>query len=814
MPQMKSFYFIFSLVFITFNLTKVSAQGEGNIWYFGNKAGLNFNVNPPVALSDGQLVTDEGCATLCNKDGQLLFYTDGVYVWDKTHTIMPNGTGLGGHSSSAQSALILPVPGDTNLYYIFTVPDWFANPGYLYYSIVDMRLNASKGDVVPTMKKNQLVSNVTEKLVAARASNCTNYWVITKIRDNNQFCSYKIDENGISLPVFSNAGSNHINSPTTGWTGTMKVSPDNKKLAVANLCGVIELFDFDNSTGMVSNAVTLPTKDWGNGYSSGYGLCFSPDCKKLYVGEGTNNVSYNRLYQYDLSSDVPATIIASKTEVGSPTSDYRIVFDMAIGPDGKIYVSRPGINSLGVINFPDALGTACNYVDNGISLGTQTSIAGLPNPIIFVNTGNDSININPSLHDQPICQGDTILLSAYDAGAEYIWQDGSTDSLHMITSPGIYTVNIRKNCANIIKAVTISEIIEPDILGEDTILCFGNTYMLNATWLDASYSWHDNSADAFYNVVSPGKYWVTLTVNNCSTSDTINVAYSDDLTFDLGNDTILCDGETVLLDPGITQVSYAWQDNTTNINYLVSSPGKYWAEVNFAHCNFSDTINIQFTYYPKDFLKDTMLCDGTSYILDAKWPGAIYTWQDNSSDSVYNVISSGKYWVRLNIGNCQITDTSNVTYAGSLIFNLGNDTTLCNGETILLDPGISYASYKWQDNSSDMNYRVDSSGKYWAEASLAHCSFSDTINIIHKNCCDKSIIPNLVTPNNDGLNDYFEIQCFPRPIFVEIYNRWGDKVFESENYNNDWQGKEGVYFYTIHLTRWEIKYSGWIHILE
>jgi hypothetical protein len=102
------------------------AQKEGNVWYFGENAGLDFNSGSPVALTDGMLNTDEGCASICDANGSLLFYTDGMTVYNRNHGIMPNGTGLLGHSSSTQSAIIVKKPMSNNLYYIFTV-DYIGN---------------------------------------------------------------------------------------------------------------------------------------------------------------------------------------------------------------------------------------------------------------------------------------------------------------------------------------------------------------------------------------------------------------------------------------------------------------------------------------------------------------------------------------------------------------------------------------------------------------------------------------------------------------------------------------------------------------
>jgi len=97
----------FLIVFIFYSITSI-AQGEANIWYFGENAGIDFNSGTPVAISDGQINTREGCSSFSDANGNLLFYSDGTTVWNKNHTPMPNGMGLKGHSSSTQSAMIIP----------------------------------------------------------------------------------------------------------------------------------------------------------------------------------------------------------------------------------------------------------------------------------------------------------------------------------------------------------------------------------------------------------------------------------------------------------------------------------------------------------------------------------------------------------------------------------------------------------------------------------------------------------------------------------------------------------------------------------
>ena len=166
------FYFLMLLTPITLH-----AQGEANNWYFGQNAGITFNTTPPSALTDSKINTLEGCTTISDATGNLLFYTDGRTVWDRNGGIMPNanynqGNGLLGDPSSTSSALIIPQPNVENRYYIFAVDEphhlnaaTYPNQNTLFsfldddgfnngftYSIVDITLNNGLGDVIPSQK--------------------------------------------------------------------------------------------------------------------------------------------------------------------------------------------------------------------------------------------------------------------------------------------------------------------------------------------------------------------------------------------------------------------------------------------------------------------------------------------------------------------------------------------------------------------------------------------------------------------------------------------------------------------------------------
>lgn len=132
---------LYFLLFILFGIELTSYCQQGNTWYCGQGAGLSFNTNPASSLTDGQLYTSEGCSGISDYNGGILFYTDGNTVWNKLHQVMANGTGLKGNQSSSDAAIIIPRPGSSTIFYIFTASAVEAqNEGY-FFSEVDISLH-------------------------------------------------------------------------------------------------------------------------------------------------------------------------------------------------------------------------------------------------------------------------------------------------------------------------------------------------------------------------------------------------------------------------------------------------------------------------------------------------------------------------------------------------------------------------------------------------------------------------------------------------------------------------------------------------
>lgn len=488
----------FTLILVLLSFLGIQAQGEANVWYFGRNAGIDFNSGSPTPLNDGQLNTGEGCATIADANGQLLFYTDGITVWDKNHDIMPNGTGLLGNSSSTQSAVIVPKPGDSNIYYIFTVDD-FAGVDGLHFSEVDLTLNDGNGDV--TSMKNVLLSTpTTEKVTAVRHCNGVDFWVVSHDLNDN-FLSYEVTSSGVNTsPVISNVGSVHLNP-----FGYLKISPDGKKIvsAIARVnfdVSYIEILDFDAATGNISNPILI-----GNifnlGYGGAYGVDFSPNSKLLYVSD-FNLFGNTKVHQFDISFNNAADIINSDTIL---YQGFDLIGAIQLGPDNKIYIANTGTEFLDVIENPNTPGIGANYTNRSFSLnGNQVSL-GLPTFIQSIFESDASISVSN------VCLGDTTTLSLSGSAivSSYLWDfgDGNTSDAefpeHLYENPGTYTVSLETTslCAGVqlfSEEITINQI--PSIAAiSDVVLC-------NEEGLEVDLSQFD---DATYGDQSNANYTIS-----------------------------------------------------------------------------------------------------------------------------------------------------------------------------------------------------------------------------------------------------------------------------------------------------------------
>ncbi len=589
-------------------------------------------------------------------------------------------------------------------------------------------------------------------MIAVPGTDC-NVWLIVHDLDTNLFKAYEISSAGINYtPVRSYTGVTGFlsgaipgsNSVKNRWwnVGQLTVSPDRTKLAAACLApAFVEVYDFDASTGQVSGAFVLDTMLQLAGGGSYSGVAFSGDNSRLYAaGERNANNSANsrHIHQYNmLAPGGAAGIRASKTLVGN----CGINSHLRRAPDDKIYfLHNSGTDSVGVIAAPNQPVPACQYRSNELTL-----ISGSESQFTL---GNDYVMPLPPdtmYHRHPevlFCHGTTLALPGRPGFSGYLWEDGTTDSLRVIDTAGTYYVLNAGSCHSWIDTFVVRyRQVDSVFRRIDTFMCASGSLELRVA-ADTVY-WNDGSSNSVRVVSRPDVYYAGYWLpQECAYHvDTFNVGMMD-LSFDLGNDTVVCGNNPLLLQPVIpvTGVAYKWQDGSTGASLVAAASGRYHLEVGKSGCIAIDSIDVRFIDLRPDLGNDTSICvsDIGYYQLLADIPEhAVPVWPDGSHGSAYTVNAAGTYWLSF------------------------------------LEDG---------------------------------CIASDTVQVTAEICTCISVFPSAFTPNGDGKNDLFRLVYEPGcPISefsLRVYDRWGRTVYVTNDPASGWDGQDaglpavaGTYMY-------------------
>jgi len=825
---------------------------EGNIWAFGVVAGIDFNTSPPTPVRTG-INTSEGCAAICNDNGQLLFYTDGTSVWNRTNNVMPNGGNLPGITangtpvnitvSTSQGTVIVPVPGDDRKYYIFSLGNWESRLyfGNLYYSIVDMTLDNGLGDVLT--KGVLLDTALTEHMTVASGNDC-DVWLIVVSRRDNRFKAYNIDVSGIHPnPVISQGIPAKQLETFSEVSGTIDVAPDLTRLAITQ--HKVVLYNFNAASGAITHPVVLDTAVAGV-KASFFGLAFSPGNTRLYASLAEPSAGETAaMYQYDLSSGDSMTIVNSKTVI-SPSQIYAI----KRAPDGKIYTTgRHGAPALHVINKPDLPGTACQFVANGFALYPGTvSIIGLPN----LGTLFTHKKVYSTTTDSSLCSGPRTLTARDLSGRNYMWKGNVPGPTRIADTAGVYWVSyqipVNTPCKYEVHVdtfkvgfrYTTSNI---HTTARDSGMCRADTVLIAAgNPYGTNYTWDNGSTGRQRSIYQPGTYWVRYDIDSLCEhhTDTFIITWpAQSYRVSFIADTLACQGEPVAFqntsDPVFTDFSWSFGDQGTSAlqdpQHAYGNAGSYRAML-IGHMNNS---------CPPDTAYQTIIVDAAVINTFSAYPdsicaGAPVTFlpqiNDHTVNSLYWQFGDGTAVVSANkkvtthsynasgampvtltthfraCPDTAFTDTLHI-YANPVV-DMGPDTAICpNSSPVELSNlyvDTTGYDYSWNTGARTASIFISNPGTYYLTAHANGCAATDTIEV-RKSCFID--VPNAFTPNGDGINDYF----FPGNIFsdavagfnMQIYNRWGQKLFETNNiHGSGWDGRhhnnpqpEGVYIYVI-----------------
>ncbi|MEM9929668.1 MAG: gliding motility-associated C-terminal domain-containing protein, partial [Bacteroidota bacterium] len=283
-------------------------------------------------------------------------------------------------------------------------------------------------------------------------------------------------------------------------------------------------------------------------------------------------------------------------------------------------------------------------------------------------------------------------------------------------------------------------------LGEDRTLCIGKDVVLNAYNFSPgeTYRWQDGSADSTFTTNAAGTYSVEVTFQtSCIIRDTIVILDADDFSVDLPDDPVICAGDTLILsgDAGINSADYLWQDGSTLPTLAASTGGFYKLIVDLGGCQKADSTNLTVTPLPTiDLGQDQVACEGDNFTLDATVNAESFQWQDGSTDLTFTNDQPGIYWVEAVNGMCVERDSVAVVYVAPTSVNLGNDSTLCVADQLVLDAGAPGYTYTWQDGSGSQTFTAVSTGQYFVAIDTAGCTATDTINLNFPDLPDLDVV--------------------------------------------------------------------------
>lgn len=581
-----------------------SAQKQANIWYFGNKAGLDFNQVPPRPVVSN-MGANEGCSVISDNNGKVLFYTNGRTVVNRKNVTMKNGDGLMGDLSSSNNTLILPLPGNDSIYYLFTVgAQNQASKGFRY-NVINMKGDGGYGEVV--QKNVQIEDEVYEKLAAVGHCNKTDTWITIRKWGVNEYHTYLFSASGLNpAPVVSPASFTPSNP-----IGIMKYAPGGKKMvAVYSFeTNVIELMDFDNTTGVLSNSlnfqpyVTVPSDEI---LARAYGAEFSSNANLLYISSNTSATEPCMVFQFDVTSNNVNTILASKQVIAN-TSPWS-AGALQMGPDQKIYLSMWKDTSISVIENPDVYGPGCNFVYNKIFLGINNNTA--PLQVGLPNFSQSYFDPASNHYDFSRTSGCTNLDVSFKINrtngidsVKWDFGDGqnaqSLAPIHHYNAPGFYDVTLvvyKVDCSGMNDIITRKIWIasSENLLGKDTSGC--NSFSIDIGVNDipeASYYWNTGATINKISTNTQGLYWLEVFQNGCTIRDSVIITFVPIPTVDAGKDTSICLGQQVVLFAGNNLAdSYLWSTGQTTAFITATNIGEYKVTVTKDGCSASDSVKV------------------------------------------------------------------------------------------------------------------------------------------------------------------------------------------------------------------------------
>ena len=420
-------------------------------------------------------------------------------------------------------------------------------------------------------------------------------------------------------------------------------------------------------------------------------------------------------------------------------------------------------------------------------------------------------------YDNGLCTRDTGILTAPSGYSSYEWSNGISNYYGQqikVTSAGTYILIAATGagCYGYDTAVIVKSGPFNGGLPADTTVCTVGSITLSTGSNSGHFLWSTQDTTPTIMVSKSGIYWVNINNGNCFASDTVQVQFSVQ-SLSLGNDTTICPGSTIVLDPNVNGQNYKWSTGETTPKISVNKAGIYSVTTTVDKCSYVGSKKVSVSSFPPLNLgsPDTSFCLGFSGLIKVNNSvPARYKWSTGDTAASITVNKSGDYSLDVHIGMCDTMLLKHVSVTPLPAPNLGNDTMICYRFEKVLDAGDGQ-SYHWFPRGDTTRWITVTHGGTYAVVvkNGPGCVKMDTI-VIDTACEEGTLfVPNSFTPGKNGINDFFKAEGMGITAFhLQVYNRWGELLFDTRDINKGWDGTFKNLACPLDVYIWIINYTG------
>lgn len=743
----------FLTCFILFFNCNTAFTQQKEIWFFPPNQQISISDNK-IEISENfniQSLQPYSYFTILDSSGNILFYLDGQNIYNKEYKIMENGHNLGVNDQKFQNFSCVHNPDYPNIYNVFYSDE------NLYLVTIDLSYNAYNGKVI----KNEIIHNHTTGHIISYPNPCGGVWIIVFDQVNRNYLSFLYKNNKLESPIISKVG--NVIDIGLGLYGGFRMDSRGEILATTNILSFLEFYSFDKYSGKIKNPILfknqqIPSVENAFSYFNGQ---FSNNGRYYY---GIINFRDSILIsQIDLEE---WTLKNLKEEIIGkiPISNNSSILSSINKVQNKLFITTSNYPFISVIERPNEKGLNSNFILNGITL-----------PNLFYNNDLDNYYSELVIYFDPeskfhlpsdtiLCEGETIELDFSTRAGQVIWNDHSSGLKREITGPGTYiaTYTPDQGCPTTDTFIVTQP---PEFMSLDTFICFGSTLTYKGITYRAQETYQD-----------------TFITHGCETIYEYRIKeyplpYNENL---LPGDTILCTDESIFIDLSFVTEPLTWEDGSTDNQRILDEGGLYFVNLqSIDGCIHTDSLLVEFSD-PEVVFLDTTICFGEEIkigqnIIDTK--GIYY-------DTIYDMNDCPIYY------ETSVSVDSSGLIADTLFSEIKKGESFYWNDIIYSEPGL-YSYSRFNENGCPIS-------------SFLRLSIEKT---------NPLIIPNIISPNNDGINDAFIVEGAANSNIsiqsLSIFDRFGSLIHrQAGNLSKDevyWDNSAqsiaaGVYVYVIQAT--------------